>query len=157
MASYGVFLSVGLWALGMFLLVNMGKHLAATEISCMSQRVTRIEARSEKCGMFVQLDVNTEIYPIDKDERFLMALSTTLSLEGGQSLANKFEYIMHGRLYKISDEPQAKTSDGGSGPGVNVEIYVSFGGLQMVLKGDPSHCARFELDQRLFLLMRKLT
>lgn len=43
--------------------------------------VTRIEARSEKCGMFVQLDVNTEIYPIDKEERFLMALSTTLSLE----------------------------------------------------------------------------
>jgi len=37
------------------------------------------------------------------------------------------------------------------------EIYVSFGGLQMMLKGDPSHCAGFELEQRLFLLMRKLT
>lgn len=43
--------------------------------------VTRIEARSEKCGMLMQLDVNTEIYPIDKEEKFLMALSTTLSLE----------------------------------------------------------------------------
>ena len=31
--------------------------------------------------MFMQLDVNTEIYPIDKEERFLVALSTTLSLE----------------------------------------------------------------------------
>ncbi|XP_062147673.1 DNA-directed RNA polymerases II, IV and V subunit 8B-like [Alnus glutinosa] len=121
-------------------------------------KVTRIEARSEKCGMFMQLDVNTEIYPIDKEERFLMALSTTLSLEGGrQSLADKFEYIMHGKLYKILDETQAKTSDGGSGSGVKVEIYVSFGGLQMMLKGDPSHCAGFELEQRLFLLMRKLT
>ncbi|XP_059431827.1 DNA-directed RNA polymerases II, IV and V subunit 8B-like [Corylus avellana] len=121
-------------------------------------KVTRIEARSEKCGMFMQLDVNTDIYPIDKDERFLMALSTTLSLEGGQkSLADKFEYIMHGKLYKISDETRAKTSDGGSGPGIEVGIYVSFGGLQMMLKGDPSHCAGFELEQRLFLLMRKLT
>lgn len=113
-------------------------------------KVTRIEAQSEKCGMFMQLDVNTEIYPIDKEERFLMALSTTLSLEGGrQSLADKFEYIMHGKLYKISD--------GGSGAGVKVEIYVSFGGLQMMLQGDPSHCAGFELEQQLFLLMRKLT
>lgn len=37
------------------------------------------------------------------------------------------------------------------------EIYVSFGGLQMMLQGDPSHCAGFELEQQLFLLMRKLT
>uniref|UniRef100_A0A7N2R751 Uncharacterized protein n=1 Tax=Quercus lobata TaxID=97700 RepID=A0A7N2R751_QUELO len=191
-------------------------------------KVTRIEARSEKCDMFMQLDVNTEIYPIDKEERFLVALSTTLSLEcgdsplsfcflelfrisndkehymvylmklpngvlywdmkfllavqdwemeslfnfmditygvslrgigeGGQkSLADKFEYIMHGKLYKISDEPEAKTLDGSSGPGVTVDIYVSFGGLQLMLKGDPSHCGGFELDQKLFLLMRKLT
>jgi DNA-directed RNA polymerase I, II, and III subunit RPABC3 len=56
---------------------------------------------------------------------------------------------MHGKLYKISD--------GGSGAGVKVEIYVSFGGLQMMLQGDPSHCAGFELEQQLFLLMRKLT
>ncbi|KAF3970610.1 hypothetical protein CMV_005727, partial [Castanea mollissima] len=84
-------------------------------------KVTRIEARSEKCDMFMQLDVNTEIYPIDKEERYLVALSTTLSLEGGQkSLADKFEYIMHGKLYKISDEPEAKTLDGSSGPGVTV-------------------------------------
>uniref|UniRef100_A0A2N9EUR2 18S rRNA aminocarboxypropyltransferase n=1 Tax=Fagus sylvatica TaxID=28930 RepID=A0A2N9EUR2_FAGSY len=111
--------------------------------------VTRIEAQSEKCDMFMQLDVNTEIYPINKEERFLVALTTSLGLEGGQkSLADKFEYVMHGRLYKISDEPQAKTSDGSSGPAVKVEIYVSFGGLQLILKGDPSHCAGFELDQR---------
>lgn len=37
------------------------------------------------------------------------------------------------------------------------DIYVSFGGLQLMLKGDPSHCGGFELDQKLFLLMRKLT
>ncbi|KAK7845478.1 putative lrr receptor-like serine/threonine-protein kinase, partial [Quercus suber] len=89
--------------------------------------ITRIEARSEKCDMFMQLDVNTEIYPIDKEERFLVALSTTLSLEGGQkSLADKFEYIMHGKLYKISDEPEAKTLDGSSGPGVTVYVHMIF-------------------------------
>lgn len=36
------------------------------------------------------------------------------------------------------------------------EIYASFGGLLMMLKGDPSSAASFELDQRLFLLIRKV-
>ncbi|RWW12967.1 hypothetical protein BHE74_00051275 [Ensete ventricosum] len=36
------------------------------------------------------------------------------------------------------------------------ELYASFGGLLMMLKGDPSNAAQFELDQRLFLLMRKV-
>ncbi|KAK6930502.1 RNA polymerase, Rpb8 [Dillenia turbinata] len=35
------------------------------------------------------------------------------------------------------------------------DIYVSFGGLLMMLQGDPSNAANFELDQRLILLMRK--
>jgi len=39
---------------------------------------------------------------------------------------------------------------------VSRELYVSFGGLLMLLKGDPAHISHFELDQRLFLLMRKL-
>ncbi|KAJ0093751.1 hypothetical protein Patl1_26630 [Pistacia atlantica] len=37
-----------------------------------------------------------------------------------------------------------------------IEIYVSYGGLLMMLKGDPSYITQFELDQKLFLLMRKL-
>jgi DNA-directed RNA polymerase I, II, and III subunit RPABC3 len=36
------------------------------------------------------------------------------------------------------------------------EIYASFGGLLMLLRGDPSTAASFELDQRLFLLMRRV-
>lgn len=35
---------------------------------------------------------------------------------GRKSLADKFEYVMHGKLYKISEE--------GSGP--NVKVYVLF-------------------------------
>jgi DNA-directed RNA polymerases I, II, and III subunit RPABC3 len=36
------------------------------------------------------------------------------------------------------------------------EIYASFGGLLMMLKVDPSSAANFELDQKLFLLIRKV-
>ncbi|XP_008779392.1 LOW QUALITY PROTEIN: DNA-directed RNA polymerases II, IV and V subunit 8B-like [Phoenix dactylifera] len=122
-------------------------------------KVTRIEARSEQFDMSMQLDVNTEVYPLHVGDKFTMVLAPTLSLDGtpdsgyytqGQrkSLADKFEYVMHGKLYKISEES--------SGPNVKVELYASFGGLLMMLKGDPSNATNFELDQRLFLLMRKV-
>ncbi|CAL9129212.1 DNA-directed RNA polymerases I, II, and III [Musa troglodytarum] len=123
-------------------------------------KVSRIEARSEQFDMYMQLDVNTEIYPLHVGDKFTMVLTPTLSLDGTpdsgyftqggrKSLADKFEYVMHGKLYKISEEASG-------GPNVKVEIYASFGGLLMMLKGDPSNAAQFELDQRLFLLMRKV-
>ncbi|KAL4179786.1 hypothetical protein AMTRI_Chr13g121830 [Amborella trichopoda] len=121
-------------------------------------KVSRIEARSEQFDMFMQLDVNTEVYPLNVGDKFTMVLAPTLSLDGTpdtgyftqggrKSLADKFEYVMHGKLYKISED---------SGTNVKVEIYASFGGLLMLLRGDPSNAVNFELDQRLFLLMRKV-
>ncbi|KAI3895276.1 hypothetical protein C5167_024293 [Papaver somniferum] len=122
-------------------------------------KVSRIEARSEQFDMFMHLDVNTEVYPLRTGDKFTMVLASTLSLDGTpdtgyftqggrKSLADKFEYVMHGKLYRIGEE--------GSGINVKAEIYASFGGLLMLLKGDPSNAANFELDQRLFLLMRKV-
>ncbi|XP_057514798.1 DNA-directed RNA polymerases II, IV and V subunit 8B-like [Actinidia eriantha] len=121
-------------------------------------KVSRIEAQSEEYDMHLQLDVNTEVYPICAGEKFRMALAPTLNLDGSavttyvskdtpKSLADKFEYVMHGLLYKMSEDE--------SGPSVKVTVYMSFGGLQLMLRGDPSHMGKFKLDQRLFLLMRK--
>ncbi|XP_078440523.1 DNA-directed RNA polymerases II and V subunit 8A-like [Wolffia australiana] len=123
-------------------------------------KVSRIVAHSEQFDMDLQLDVNTEVYPMHVGEKFTLVLAPTLSLDGTpdsgyfsqaasrKSLADKFEYVMHGKLYKISEE--------GSGPRVKVEMYASYGGLLMMLKGDPSNAVNFELDQRLFLLIRKV-
>ncbi|CAJ2658976.1 unnamed protein product [Trifolium pratense] len=87
----------------------------------------------------------------DKGERFLLALSPSLVLntkDGPVSIQEKFEYIMHGRLYDI-------TSYGLSLSPPEVEVYASYGGLQMMLRGDPSHCVKFAVDQNLYLLIRK--
>ncbi|KAH9295875.1 hypothetical protein KI387_039463, partial [Taxus chinensis] len=121
-------------------------------------KVSRIEARSEQFDMHMLLDVNIDVYPVSVGEKFTVALAPTLSLDGTpdtgyftgarKSLADKYEYVMYGKLYKISEE--------GSGANVKVEIYASYGGLLMLLKGDPSNATKFELDQRLFLLMRKV-
>lgn len=123
-------------------------------------RVNRIEARSEQLDMYMQLDVATDIYPMSIGDKFTMVLAPTLNLDGTpdtgyytqagrKTLADKYDYVMHGKLYKISEESK-------SGQVPKVEIYASFGGLLMLLKGDPSSAANLELDQRLFLLMRKV-
>ncbi|KAL8521529.1 hypothetical protein ACS0TY_011881 [Phlomoides rotata] len=122
-------------------------------------RVSRISARSEQFDMLMYLDINTEIYPMYAGEKFMMVLASTLNLDGTpdsgyftpgnrKSLADKFDYVMQGKLYRISEESREKQ--------VKADIYVSFGGLLMMLKGDPSIAARFELDQKLFILIRKV-
>lgn len=62
------------------------------------------------------LDVNTQIYPVDLGEKFRLVLATTLRedgtpddgeynpVESGPSRADQFEYIMHGKVYRIDAE-----------------------------------------------------
>lgn len=47
-----------------------------------SLSVSRIEARSEQFDMYMQLDVNTEVYPMKPGDKFTMVLASTLSLDG---------------------------------------------------------------------------
>ncbi|KAJ1273361.1 hypothetical protein BS78_06G274200 [Paspalum vaginatum] len=121
-------------------------------------KVTRIEAHSDQ--MYMQLDVATEVYPMRPNDKFNMLLVTTLNLDGTpdtgyytqagrKTLADQYDYVMHGKLYKISEDSSKDSS-------AKVEIYASFGGLLMMLRGDTSCAANFELDQRLFLLIKKV-
>ncbi|KAL6342350.1 hypothetical protein AAG906_009023 [Vitis piasezkii] len=123
-------------------------------------KVSRIEAQSEQLDMYMQLDVNTEIYPMHAGEKFAMSLASTLDLDGTpdtgyytqagrKSLADKFEYVMHGNYIRSQRKAQDPMSKG-------MVIYVSFGGLLMMLSGDPANTAKLDLDQRVFLLIRKV-
>ena len=62
------------------------------------------------------------------------------------SLQDKFEYVMHGKVYKCEEDEQSN----------RLSIYMSFGGLLMRLKGDASNLLGIELDQHLYLLIRKV-
>ncbi|CAN6297064.1 unnamed protein product [Urochloa humidicola] len=173
-------------------------------------KVFRVEAKSEVPGMYMQLDVAIEVYPMRVGEKFKMVLAETLNLDGSadtgyytqagqETLADKYDYVMQGKLYKIADyvpppppekkddsqkdgetsakdadtsakdadtsskkdedssaENDADTSSKASKEDPKLEIFASFGGLLMVLRGDPSFAAPFELDKRIFLLMRKV-
>ncbi|KAH7572880.1 hypothetical protein JRO89_XS03G0028000 [Xanthoceras sorbifolium] len=125
-------------------------------------KVSRIEAESESLEMYMKLDVNIDVYPIKKNEKFVVLLTSTLNKDGSavsdyytqsigngrDSTADKFEYIMQGKIFKIQDE--------GSAAQIKVEIYISFSGLLMMLKGNPSYVSEFQLDQKVFLCMRRL-
>ncbi|KAL9659172.1 hypothetical protein QQ045_011153 [Rhodiola kirilowii] len=67
---------------------------------------------------------------------------------GKHSLADSYEYVTQGKLYKVSEE--------GAYPNIKAEIYISFGGLLYLMKGDPTTFNQFQLGQRLFLLMKKV-
>ncbi|XP_073140498.1 DNA-directed RNA polymerases II, IV and V subunit 8B-like [Henckelia pumila] len=127
-------------------------------------KVSRIIARSEGEEFYMELDVNKELYPMLAGEKYRMVMASTLLMDGSavtdyfpegkqKSLADKFEYVMHGLLYKMS-EVQVKADDGSND--TKVAVYVSFGGLQLLLRGDPLKMHKFKVDQKMFLLLRKI-
>nr|GMD62523.1 DNA-directed RNA polymerases II, IV and V subunit 8B-like [Ipomoea batatas] len=75
-------------------------------------KVSRIDAKSQDGNADIVLDINSELYPVNKNDTYRMVLSHTLNLDGSavgpkgnpKSLADKFEYIMHGLLYKVAEE-----------------------------------------------------
>ena len=107
--------------------------------------------------MALDLDINSDLYMLDINDRFAFALASTLAPDGSPdpgtfdqsgapSLLDQFDYAMYGKLYKWKqDQPKAP-----------VDLYVSFGGLLMRLRGDARHLAKLSLDSRVYLLMRKI-
>eukprot|EP00123_Amoebidium_parasiticum_P008193 comp18640_c0_seq1/m.20249 comp18640_c0_seq1/g.20249 ORF comp18640_c0_seq1/g.20249 comp18640_c0_seq1/m.20249 type:complete len:157 (-) comp18640_c0_seq1:15-485(-) len=119
-------------------------------------RVTRLWCSSENYEMDLLLDVNTELYPVELGDKFTIALATRLSEEGiadsGEydpqmraTLADKFEYVMYGRVYRLDEEEKDKLA-----------VYVSYGGLLMCLRGDARNLQGIEQDAKLYLLMRRV-
>jgi DNA-directed RNA polymerase I, II, and III subunit RPABC3 len=66
------------------------------------------------------LDVNTQLYPMDIGERFTCAIARTLDERGTaddglynplrkESLADKFEYVVYGKVYRCEDDSKASS------------------------------------------------
>mmetsp|Transcript_2567 Transcript_2567/g.4186 ORF Transcript_2567/g.4186 Transcript_2567/m.4186 type:complete len:151 (+) Transcript_2567:61-513(+) len=120
-------------------------------------RVSRFVCQSDLYDMSLTLDVNVEIYPMDVSERFKMLLTKDVNLgtatdkngnvwENTNTIMDDYEYVLHGKIFKI--ETSQKTA--------NIQnLYVSFGGLLMLLAGDPKPLESFKLDNNVYLLIRK--
>eukprot|EP00850_Spirogloea_muscicola_P013486 SM000091S24644 [mRNA] locus=s91:493486:494553:- [translate_table: standard] len=120
-------------------------------------KVSRFIGHSEQFDMDLLLDVNVDVYPLQRDDKFALALAPTLNLDGSQdegffdqskkkSLMDQYEYVTYGKLYQW-----------GGLEGSKAEVHISYGGLLMRLAGDMSHLKDLKLDQRLYCLIRRVS
>ncbi|KZT30336.1 RNA polymerase I [Neolentinus lepideus HHB14362 ss-1] len=130
-------------------------------------RVSRLHARSKNYDMHLTLDYNVELFPLQKDQSFALALASSLVKGGAPSgtsaeeeekdkdvwrpdgkgkrgLEEDYDYVMYGKVYKF---------DGGTAE--MVTVYASFGGLLMSLYGSFRHMTSIVLGDPVYLLMRK--
>ncbi|KOO31287.1 RNA polymerase ii core subunit [Chrysochromulina tobinii] len=129
------------------------------DLSRKFEKVTRYSCRlsDEGYDMSLEMDINSDIFPLELNDRFTLALASTLALDGKPdtgvydqsgipSLADQYDYVMYGKLYKWKQEQ----------PKAPIEVQVSFGGLLMRLIGDSHHLEKLHLDSRVYLLIRKI-
>eukprot|EP01041_Mallomonas_annulata_P000716 gene716-1381_t len=118
-------------------------------------RVNRLHCRGITFDVDLVVDINCEIYDVKAGEKLAIALASTLSLDGtpddgqynpvsGPSLLDSYEYVMNGRLFKISHIENQM-----------IEIQASFGGLLFRMIGEQAQLDALHADMRFYLLMRK--
>lgn len=124
------------------------------------EKVSRIEGIAEYTQVKITLDVNFEIYPITKDTLYSFLITKSLNSDGApspntynydiylkkNSLMEKYDYVVYGKIFKYTEEANG-----------NISIYSSFGGLLLCLSGLPNAFSNLEIDDRIYLLMKKIT
>ncbi|KAN0081160.1 DNA-directed RNA polymerases i, ii, and iii 145 kDa polypeptide [Elaphomyces granulatus] len=124
-------------------------------------RVSRLSCTSSDSLTTFTLDVNTELYPCAVGESLSLALASTLSLDGKdeavggkggwrdvgigeQTLANEFDYVCHGKIYRFEEGTTAG----------NLAVFVSFGGLLLYIEGPYKKLVPLKIDY-VYLLLKK--
>jgi len=122
------------------------------------ENVNRINASGTTFECDLLLDINCQIYSLKDGEKMTLVLASTLNLDGSPddhnsyapsvdgepTLADDYEYVMHGRVFSVNYE-----KDG------NLVIAASFGGMLMRLTGDQRHLGSILPDMRLYVLIKK--
>ncbi|VDM30571.1 unnamed protein product [Hydatigera taeniaeformis] len=133
-------------------------------------KVSRIFGESESFKMGLILDIHSQIYPLNKGEKFRLVLTKSLLNDVGNTADDddddedaaeeldgrldnskmaEFDYVCYGKIYRIE-------SQDGSDDANRLACYVSFGGLLMQLTGDASNLQGFRVGKHLYLMMKKL-
>ncbi|KAM3141899.1 hypothetical protein pb186bvf_005985 [Paramecium bursaria] len=120
------------------------------------KRVSRIKAKSKSGEVDMELDVNVDIYPMEKGGEYRVSIVRSLGdyqMDQGKykpefaqmkTEMDKFQYAMYGRVFKILKDQNKMIS-----------VFVSFGGLILKLSGKSEELDKFQDDHRVYLLMRK--
>ncbi|KAF8421760.1 UDP-glucose 4-epimerase Gal10 [Terfezia claveryi] len=118
-------------------------------------RVSRIFASRD--DLTFHLDIHHFLFPCFEDDTLQLVLATTLRLdgrkddeaggwrevvEGDGSLADGFDYVCYGKVYRFEEG------------GENIKVYASFGGLLMFLEGPHKRLSNLRQDN-IWLLLKK--
>jgi DNA-directed RNA polymerases I, II, and III subunit RPABC3 len=114
-------------------------------------KVSRIKAQAQTFLADIEVDINTDIYPIKVGDTVSIAVATTgeeaawdsAASRLGGGLLDAYDYVMFGKVYKKVDGSASKVS-----------VYASFGGLLMCLQGDRSDLDGLHLDDRVYFLLK---
>lgn len=125
-------------------------------------RVGRIGATSGDSQTVMTLDINSELFPLSIGETIHVVLATSLALDGSKddgrgwrdvgrsghggeaTLADMFDYVCHGKIYKFEDGDDGQT----------IKCYISYGGLLMALEGPYKKLTPLRVDY-IYLLIKK--
>ena len=121
------------------------------------EKVSRIEANGEETDCKIFLDINTDIYAINKDVPYSLLLTKSLDSNPNDNkfsfeiftkksnLVDSYDYIMYGKIFKYTEENNG------------VSVFVSFGGLILGITGTPKVLKELRVDERIYLLLKKMT
>ncbi|KAK4204953.1 putative DNA-directed RNA polymerases I, II, and III [Triangularia verruculosa] len=124
-------------------------------------RVDRIYATSEDKSIEIALDINNELFPCKDGDELHMVLATSLHYDGSKddehgwrdvaksgasesTLADQFDYVCYGKIYKFEDGEDGQT----------IKAYISFGGLLMSLVGPYKKLTPLRVEY-IYLLVRR--
>ncbi|EAR86114.1 RNA polymerase rpb8 (macronuclear) [Tetrahymena thermophila SB210] len=104
----------------------------------------------------IEIDIHTDLYSMKKGNQYWVMITSSLGNfqeDKGifvseefdrESIKDKFEYVMHGKIYNMNSDNKAKT----------VSIFASFGGLLMKVSGKDEDLKNFNVDSRIYILIR---
>ena len=107
--------------------------------------------------MALEFDYASHLYALSKGSKIRVVLASTLNRDGtpdadeyrpmrGPSLADDYEYVMHGKCFRINPPTERDPK---------LEIFVSFGGLLLSMKGLTEYLEKIKVDDRIYMLVRK--
>lgn len=123
------------------------------------ENVSRLECRSENNDSELLLDVHSDLCRMTRGQVFAFVLSHQITSESVQdnahwhpsmlqnSNASKYEYVMHGRVYRYEEDSAHHRAT----------VYVSYGGLLMRLRGEQNALKEIQAGRNMiYLMIRKL-
>lgn len=104
----------------------------------------------------MEIDINTDIYPMHVKDCMRLVIASNGNpqhdtWDSGTSsiaaLADDYEYVMYGKIYKKASGKRTESE---------VIIYASFGGLLMQIIADEADLESLRVDDRIYLLIRRV-